>query len=440
MLSKIIMPKLRHGLHVLNAHIIVQEVALTSVEAIAREDPQAGKNKISCLHGAGCSNHYQGNINMESEKKRFSVDICVTHSCNLNCIYCYQKHDATKRISFSVARKIIDWIFENVPSGIDEVEIDFIGGEPLLEFELIRNISHYVINKKTSTPFILFATTNGTLLTKEMKAWFTEHKEYFWLGLSLDGNKDTHDHNRSNSFNMIDMDYFQENWPEQGVKMTLSEFSLHKLAENIKFIHEIGFSKVDGVNFFEGNFDWNKDAYIRLLVPQLSELVDFYLSNEQFKLNQMLDKHIEYCEIKNKSVQKWCGIGSEKRFFDIDGTMYPCTFITPMTFSQKELHDIMKTDFKNENNFFDEDCYKNCYIYPICPTCAGANYMVNKNFKKRNKSKCRIQKIVSLFIADLQGKLLLKNRAKINDTVAYYRIEAIKKIRELYLNEFKIFF
>ena len=64
-------------------------------------------------------------------------------------------------------------------------------------------------------------------------------------------------------------------------------------------------------------------------------------------------------------------------FFDTDGQKYPCTFVTPMTFEKDELDQISTIDFKNENNFLDEECCNNCYIYPVCPTCAGANYMVN---------------------------------------------------------------
>jgi sulfatase maturation enzyme AslB (radical SAM superfamily) len=306
-------------------------------------------------------------------------------------------------MSIDTAKKSIDWIFENIPSNMNEVEIDFIGGEPLLEFDLIKEISNYIFNKGISTPYILFASTNGTLLNKEMKAWFSEHKERFWLGLSLDGSKETHDYNRNGSFDMIDIDYFLKNWPEQGVKMTLSEFSLYHLAENIKYLHQLGFSQINGVNLFEGNFDWSDDKYIEILIPQFVKLVDFYLANEQLKLNQMFDKNIEYCESRHYDTRKWCGIG-------------------------------------NGTNFFDEDCYKNCYIYPICPTCSGANYMVNKNFKERNKSKCRIQKLIALFIADLQGKRLLKDRTDIDDTTVFHMVEAIKRIRELYFNDFKHFF
>lgn len=59
---------------------------------------------------------------------RFSPSLCVTHSCNLNCIYCYQKHDGKNRMSFETACDSIDWIFANTPKDMNGVEITFIGG------------------------------------------------------------------------------------------------------------------------------------------------------------------------------------------------------------------------------------------------------------------------------------------------------------------------
>jgi hypothetical protein len=66
--------------------------------------------------------------------------------------------------------------------------------------------------------------------------------------------------------------------------------------------------------------------------------------------------------------------------------------------------------------------------------------MMNKTFKVRDKSKCRIQKLIALFIADMQAKRIQKNPKWYDDTTLYYTIEAVKKIRALYLDEFKAFF
>ena len=79
----------------------------------------------------------------ETKKPRFSPSLCVTHNCNLNCVYCYQKHDVNSKMDFSTAKNVIDWIFDNVPPDMSDVEINFIGGEPLLEFQLIKDIVAY---------------------------------------------------------------------------------------------------------------------------------------------------------------------------------------------------------------------------------------------------------------------------------------------------------
>ena len=246
-------------------------------------------------------------------KPRFSPTICLTHNCNLDCVYCYQQHDTNMRMEFATARKCIDWIFDNIPDDMEGVEIGFIGGEPLLEFDLIKQIVEYTCSKPIHENYIFYATTNGTVLTQEMKEWFIKHKHCFVLGLSLDGTPDTHNRNRCNSFDAIDIAFFRETWPEQGIKMTLTEYSLQHLAENIKYIHSLGFREIGGVNLFEGTFDWSSEKYIKILVPQLAELVDFYVENDHLQIDQMLNRRIAMCEEENRKRQKWCGIGTGAR-------------------------------------------------------------------------------------------------------------------------------
>ena len=369
---------------------------------------------------------------------KFLPYLCVTHDCNLNCIYCYQKHDKLK-MSFETAKKCIDWVFDNVPPEMDGIDIQFFGGEPLLEFELIQKIVEYTYQTKISrysNSCAFFASTNGTLLDDSMKKWLIDHKDHFCLGLSLDGTRDTHNHNRSNSFDQIDIDFFRKMWPKQSLKMTLSEYSLHHLAENVKYLHSLGFD-VKGVNLCEGNFNWDNEKFVEILVPQLKELVDFYVENESLPVCQMFDKQLRFCVSKNRERKKWCGTGRGCPCFDVDGKMYPCTYMTPMTFSEKELHAIVNTDFTNDYNFVDEDCYENCYIYPLCGNCAGACYLVNKSFKIRDKRRCLIQKLVALFVADLQAKRILKNPECLEKNQLYPTIEAIKKIKSLYYDEYQ---
>ena len=369
--------------------------------------------------------------------KRFSPSLCVTHLCNLNCIYCYQKHDGVNRMTFETAKNCVDWIFSHVPEDMYGVELSFIGGEPLLEFDLEKELFEYCEKSHSNYPYIFYATTNGTLLDDKKKDWFSKHKDKFVLGLSLDGMPDTHNHNRSNSYIQIDPQFFINTWPDQGIKMTISDYSLLNLADNIIYLHKLGFKEIDGVNLFEGTFDWSDEKYIRLIIPQLKKLVDFYVEHDELQLDQMLGRQIDMCEEENKVKRKWCGIGTGALFFDTDGKQYPCPFTTPMTFSQDKINDILKTDFHDTNTFVDDDCFNNCYIYPVCPHCPGANYLVKGTFKNRDRSKCRMQKLITLFSADLLGRRIIKNRNCIPANRIFNTIVAITKIKENILPELK---
>lgn len=368
---------------------------------------------------------------------RFSPSICVTHSCNLDCIYCYQEHDGQNRMSYEVACQCIDWIFENKPSDTDGIEITFIGGEPLIEFELEKKLYEYTKEKYSNESYIFYATTNGALLNEDMKKWFVEHKDTFVLGLSLDGLPDTHNHNRSNSYDKIDKQFFIDTWPNQGIKMTISEYSLKDFADNVIFLHELGFKEIDGVNLFEGEFDWSDEKYVKQMIPQLRKLVDYYVDHDTIALDQMLGRQIDMCEEKNRSKRKWCGVGTGTIFFDTDGKRYPCPFITPMTFENSELKQIVETNFEDNSEFIDDDCFNHCYIYPVCPMCPGANYLVKKSFSKRDRSKCRMQKLITLYCADLQSKRILKNKNAIPDFRMYNMITAIEHIRKEFLPDFE---
>lgn len=376
--------------------------------------------------------------NSKTKKPRFSPSLCVTHQCNLDCVYCYQNHDAHSRMSIETAHHCLDWIFNNVPEGMEDVEIGFIGGEPLLEFPLMRDAVEYTMSRPRAHKYIFYATTNGTLLTPEIKEWCIRHKDVFVLALSLDGNKETHDHNRSNSFDRIDLDFFRDTYPNQSVKMTLTEFSLPRLAANVKFVHQKGFKYIGGVNLCEGDYDWGKNELVAVLKQQLKELSDYYVEHDDLPLNQMFDRHLDLCESKNRTARKWCGIGDGAIFFDVDGRRYPCPFATPMSFDSREMDDILRTDFRDPEVFIDQECFNSCYIYPICPTCAAANYLTEKTFSRRDKRRCRIQKIITLFAADILARRIIKNPKIMSQEKAYFTVQAIKKIRAQYaelLNE-----
>lgn len=73
-----------------------------------------------------------------------SLTFIVTEDCNLRCKYCYITHKASnKKMNFSVAKKFIDYVLNSEMIKQHAVTLDFIGGEPLLEIELIDKICDY---------------------------------------------------------------------------------------------------------------------------------------------------------------------------------------------------------------------------------------------------------------------------------------------------------
>ena len=368
----------------------------------------------------------------------YTIPICLTHSCNLNCVYCFQKHDTQHEMSFETCKSCIDWVFNNILSNdTNRAEIAFFGGEPLLRFDLIRSIFEYTVDKYHQNNYRFFASTNGTVLTDSMKAWFCVNKDKFTLGLSLDGGKESQNANRSNSFDLIDFAFFKTNWPNQNVKMTISDISIYRYAQDVKFIHSLGFG-INGADLCVGTFNWSSDYYIKLLAPQLKELIDYYIDNPNH-YNALFQKDLASCAIQ-KVRKKNCGCGDKVHYFDTDGKQYPCTFITPMTFSEDDIKSIKNCDFCNVDNFVDEDCYKYCYIYQICRTCHAEDYLATKSFKHYDKSKCRMKIMEAIVLAEYNARLIQKNPKVYDDSKLFYTIEAIKKIKELFYNDYKKYF
>ena len=285
--------------------------------------------------------------------------------------------------------------------GYDTVEIDFHGGEPFLCFELIKDICETVWERNYKKKFYFFATTNGSVVDEEVKSWLLKNRNRFICSISLDGNKTMHDINRSNSFDKIDYLFFVNTWPEQEIKMTISEHSLPYLFEGIKFLHENGF--VIAENFAYG-IDWSDDENIRILTRELYKLIDFYLERPQLKRCKLLSMPIEYMALED-SDNLMCGIGSGMKVFDTEGNLYPCHFFQPNSVGMELSKKSKEIDFSNKSLFVDNDC-NGCELKNVCPTCYGANYSSTGNVAVRDKSMCNLNKVAVKATAYLYFRLI----------------------------------
>jgi|GEM_PF-293203 len=129
----------------------------------------------------------------------------VTESCNLRCGYCvYGNHVKSKRnhgerqMTFSTAKKAIDYL--NAHSfRRKKVAVCFYGGEPLLNFPLIKSGTEYAQTVLKQEEIDFFITTNATLITPEIAAFLLKYK--FSVHTSIDGPKEIHDNFRVDTYN-----------------------------------------------------------------------------------------------------------------------------------------------------------------------------------------------------------------------------------------------
>ncbi len=363
--------------------------------------------------------------------KAFILSFIVTHECNLRCSYCYESSRDSRCLEVDEIKGVISKYLND--ETLEEVEIQFFGGEPWIKFELIKEVCEWVWSNKWNNKYKFFTTTNGTLVHGSIQDWLRTNKHRFFCGLSLDGTRETHNKNRCNSFDKIDKEFFLECWPEQPVKMTLSRDCIHNLYNDITYIHSLGF-KLAGTNFAEG-IDWSDRKYISILCNELEKLVSFYLNNPEVPVAPILDLRLQNCETSPKTV-KWCGTGKNMAVFDTDGKQYPCTFFTPMTFSQSELAELKNLDFNNDELFIDNYCRDNCYLYNICSNCYGANYLANKKVSERDKSHCNLMKVRAYYASALLANKILKETSNTNKEATALQIRAIEKIKRMFEEEF----
>ena len=120
----------------------------------------------------------------------------VAHTCNLNCSYCFASqgkyHGDRALMSFEVGKRALDFLVEN--SGTrHNLEVDFFGGEPLMNFDVVKQLVAYArsIEKEKGKNFRFTLTTNGVLLTDEVTDFL--NAEMHNVVLSLDGRREVHD-------------------------------------------------------------------------------------------------------------------------------------------------------------------------------------------------------------------------------------------------------
>lgn len=265
------------------------------------------------------------------------VELFLTEDCNLRCDYCFV---ATKkywrRMSWEVAQKSVDFLIEQ-SRDVPEVAITFFGGEPLLEFPLLRRTAEYVQQRASELgKQVRFAvTTNGTIMTEEMLSFARKHG--FNYLFSIDGDKAAHDQHRlttdgKGSWDLIMGEPFRllKSWQKwAGARITVSPDTVDRLSAGVKRLFE------RGVNQFilSPNMDvqWTPQQ-MKALVSEMHKVAEFYISE---KAKGAPIRIAEFEETLEKRRSKYCALwgcdaARTRVAVSTSGDLYPCArFVSP---------------------------------------------------------------------------------------------------------------
>ena len=168
---------------------------------VTREDVLECLDDIAALEAAHklfTPDDYEELAGEYKERSKVIKALClhVAHTCNLNCSYCFASqgkyHGERALMSFEVGRRALDFLVEN--SGTRRnLEVDFFGGEPLMNWQVIKDLVAYArsIEKDAGKNFRFTLTTNGVLLDDEVTEFC--NREMHNVVLSLDGRKEVND-------------------------------------------------------------------------------------------------------------------------------------------------------------------------------------------------------------------------------------------------------
>ncbi|WMM26569.1 radical SAM protein [Tissierella sp. MB52-C2] len=334
------------------------------------------------------------------------VTLWITTQCNMKCRYCYEGNDKTnKMMSIETADKSIQYIMKHFNElNEDTLIINFHGGEPLLQFDLIKYITEEFkqIFSSSNKRLMFGLTTNGILLDEKIEEYLCENF-YYSLSASLDGNKLINDTNRmlKNGRGTYDLviDKFVSLLKirqDVRIRMTFNTDTVYNLYESVQHLVEMGFNTIIPVaDYFDDR--WDKH-HIDILCKETEKIFEMFKREKE--KNSNLSISIVDVEIYKKGN---CGGGITTLNIDPNGDIYPCTYVVEDEeyrignidtgidkIKLQKIHSIFNT--KNE-------ICNGCSYYNCCSAtrCKLINKVLTDNFNMPSPVMCAIENIMYKF-------------------------------------------
>ena len=350
-------------------------------------------------------------------KKRTTVvkALClhIAHDCNLACKYCFadegEYHGKRELMSYEVGRKALDFLVANSGSRTN-LEVDFFGGEPLMNFEVVKQLVKYgrSLEEPNNKKFRFTLTTNGVLLDDDILEF--ANKEMSNLVLSLDGRKEVHDLMRprrggQGSYDTVVPKFIKaaesRNQMNYYVRGTYTRNNLD-FAKDVIHMADLGFEQisVEPVVADKSESYAIREEDIDTLIKQYDELTAEMIKRKKegkpFNFfHFMIDLSGGPCVAKRLS---GCGSGTEYLAVSPSGELYPChQFMGMKDFLLGNVDEgVIRTDIRDEfklcNVYAKEKC-KNCFAKFYCSGgCAANSYNFSGSINGTYEIGCELQK------------------------------------------------
>ncbi|HCL02128.1 MAG TPA: thioether cross-link-forming SCIFF peptide maturase [Lachnoclostridium phytofermentans] len=358
---------------------------------------------------------YENYIGSFKQRETVVKALClhIAHDCNLACRYCFAEegeyHGRRALMSYEVGKQALDFLIAN-SGNRKNLEVDFFGGEPLMNFQVVKDLVAYgrsqeeIHNKK----FRFTLTTNGVLLNDDIIEF--ANKEMSNVVLSIDGRREVNDNmrpfrNGKGSYDLIIPKFKKladsRNQTNYYVRGTFTHNNLD-FSEDVKHLAELGFEQisVEPVVAQDGEPYAITVEDLPILMEEYDKLAKYIIERRKAGhwfnfFHFMIDLTGGPCVAKRLS---GCGSGTEYLAVTPWGDLYPChqfvgeeEYLMGTVFDGVKATDI-REEFKSCNVYSKEKC-KNCFAKFYCSGGCSANaFKFHGNINDTYDIGCELQR------------------------------------------------
>lgn len=366
-----------------------------------------------------------------NNKRVEQISFQVTENCCMKCTYCYQHNKSTKTMNFEQAKNFIDKLFNDEYIFITKEKtrgliLEFIGGEPFLEIDLITQIIDYYFEQAIlkNHPWLyntcISICSNGLLyFNDKVQSLFQKYSDLISFTISIDGNKELHDKCRIDAEGKGTYDralkavqHYRKTYNKtMGSKMTLSPENISYLYDSIISLYQNGYHHIMGNCVFEDVWEL---SHAHILYNELIKIADYLIDNNlyndfQFDMFQE-DIGIPMSENDNDNC-----CGGTLRYkcnglaINPEGDFYLCLRYMPSSLNNKQIplnigsinNGIGSNETEQQNITLLSNITRRtqssdeCFYCPVasgCRWCSGYNYEVFGTPNKRTTFICWMHK------------------------------------------------